>query len=181
MSAYPFENYQRLLEQVDALAARITGQLGKHMVCGPGCSGCCRHISVLPVEAFALRRALELTDVDRQRLIRQQALASGGERCPLLRDDQCLLYQARPIICRTQGLPLLLREADSLRIDYCPLNFNDLETLPGELAVDLDRLNQLLVAVNLHFCRQTGTPVERQGIAEALSGRISQDRHQGPS
>ncbi|RMF70667.1 MAG: YkgJ family cysteine cluster protein, partial [Alphaproteobacteria bacterium] len=181
MPANLLKNYQGLLEQVDALAARISGRLGEHMVCGPGCSGCCRHISVLPVEAFALRRALEQADSDRQRLIRQQALASDGEQCPLLRDDQCLLYQARPVICRTQGLPLLLREDNGLRIDYCPLNFTDLETLPGELAVDLDRLNQLLVAVNLHFCQQTGTPVERQGIAEALSGRISPDRHQGPS
>ena len=33
----------------------------------------------------------------------------GEAPCPLLRDGACLLYEARPVLCRTHGFPLRTR------------------------------------------------------------------------
>lgn len=90
------------------------------------------------------------------RLKERLAAWNNGDACPLLADDQCLLYEARPIICRTHGLPILVTEGDERRIDVCPLNCQGLETLPGEAVLDLERLNTLLVSVNVLYLREVG-------------------------
>jgi hypothetical protein len=57
------------------------------------------------------------------------------------------------------------------QVDYCPLNFRGVSSLPGSAVIDLDRLNETLVAVNLCFISspELSTPwPERLTIAEAL-------------
>ncbi|MGZ3809289.1 MAG: YkgJ family cysteine cluster protein, partial [Bacteriovorax sp.] len=61
--------------------------------------------------------------------------------CAFLYDDRCTIYEARPVICRTQGAPLFLQEENVL--DYCPLNFKEGDP-PKEDWLNLDRLNTLL-------------------------------------
>jgi len=44
--------------------------------------------------------------------------------CPNLSESgDCLIYESRPLVCRTFGLPL--REGDRYIGDVCELNFND--------------------------------------------------------
>jgi uncharacterized protein len=99
------------------------------------------------------------------------AAHAGGERCPLLGNHRCLLYAARPIICRTHGLPIIYSEGSERKVDCCPLNLGEGEQpLSGSAIIDLDRLNTLLVAVNALFLAHAdacGLP-ERLTIAEAL-------------
>jgi hypothetical protein len=75
-----------------------------------------------------------------------------------LHQDRCAVYTHRPVICRTHGLPLLVRSADGEQRDCCPLNAAPLglATLARADLIDLDKLNTLLGAVNLLFCRQAG-------------------------
>jgi Fe-S-cluster containining protein len=170
------DNYRRLLERVDALCLGIEGVLHGHITCSEGCSSCCTAISLFPVEAAALKAALEAMPADEARAIRRHvAEHAGDERCPLLSRHRCLLYAARPIICRTHGLPILYQEGDERRVDCCPLNMEQCESLPGTAVIDLDRLNALLVAVNALFLSQAEAPEglpERLTIAEALLGQI---------
>ena len=91
-----------------------------------------------------------------QQIIQQE---SSGESvaCPLLVDDQCSIYDSRPIICRTQGLPLLFEAEDgNLEVDFCPLNFtaeNATDELKENHLVPLDALNLKLSIANLEFCQ----------------------------
>ncbi len=86
----------------------------------------------------------------------------------MLVDDRCAVYESRPLICRTQGLPLLIEAEDGeAEVDFCPLNF----TAPDAVAdldethlVPLDELNLKLALVNLQYCRE-------QGIADDASGQ----------
>ena len=127
------------------------------------------------MEAASLNAALEALPADRAQAIRRHvAEHADGERCPLLEHHRCLLYDARPIVCRTHGLPILYTENDEQHVDCCPLNLEQCESLPGSVVIDLDRLNALLVAVNALFHSQSDAQddlPERLTIAEALLGR----------
>ena len=166
-------NYQALSERVAELCGRIEEQCREHLQCREGCDGCCRHLDLFWVEAVALAWAFRQLDPDRAAFIRRQAesTAAGGP-CPLLAAGRCLLYAARPLICRTHGLPLLLEAAGQRRVDYCPLNFQQADGLPPGALIHLETLNTTLAAVNALFVKElfgaACPPRARLSIAEAL-------------
>lgn len=50
--------------------------------------------------------------------------------CPLLGEDgACLVYEHRPMICRTHGLPNIDDSGESFSDLYCTLNFSDIDPL----------------------------------------------------
>ncbi|MDA8428148.1 MAG: YkgJ family cysteine cluster protein [Geobacteraceae bacterium] len=166
------DNYYQMVARVDALCRGIQDVLSSQITCSEGCSSCCTAITLFPVEAAALRAALEaLPQADRTAILRHVSEHAGEERCPLLEDHRCLLYDARPIICRTHGLPILYADGSEQKADCCPLNLTESEQpVSGSAIIDLDRLNTLLVAVNALFLSHAdanGLP-ERLTIAEAL-------------
>ena len=157
--------YRALLDRVDQLAAGIVTEYAGQISCREGCAACCTLQGVLPVEAASLALAWhQLPEAEAARLRTQLQQVDPGDRCPLLADDRCPLYAARPIICRTHGLPLLVEEPTGTRVDRCPLNFTGLTSLPGNAVVHLERLNSALVAANRHFlatCFAPGSIAER--------------------
>ncbi len=166
------KNYRQLIERVDALCVSIASSLGNQITCSAGCSSCCTSITVFPVEAAALRIALKsLPDRQAEEIIRHVSEHAGDERCPLLLHHRCLLYEARPIICRTHGLPIIFTTDSHRSIDCCPHNITETESLSGSNVIDLDKLNTLLVAVNSIYLTQTESVEEdiRVTIAEALA------------
>lgn len=174
MTRLPLENYLNLIRQLDSLCDRISSNLAERIACRAGCAGCCRHITLFPVEAVALSEAQRHLPPEQASPIRERArTATPDSPCPLLHQDICLLYEARPVICRTHGMPLLLTGSDGIRrVDFCPRNFQGAKSLPGDAVIDLDRLNETLAAVNALFTKEwegKGMPLkERFTIAEAL-------------
>jgi len=173
------ENYRQLVDRIDALCHGIEAALREHITCSEGCSSCCTAVTLFPVEAAALAAALDSMPAEQAAAIRDHvAEHASAERCPLLEHHRCLLYAARPIICRTHGLPIMYTENDEQHVDCCPLNLEQCESLPGTAVIDIDRLNALLVAVNALFLSQSdaqGFP-ERLTIAEALLGDLFRRR-----
>lgn len=166
------DNYKQLVARVDALCSDITAVLGDQITCSAGCSTCCSSITVFPVEAAYMRHALEnMPDRQAEEIRSHVAEHAHGERCPLLLHHRCLLYEARPIICRTHGLPIIYTEDGRRNSDCCPLNLTETGTVSGSHVVDLDKLNTLLAAVNSIFLSQTDTEAdERITIAEVIAG-----------
>jgi uncharacterized protein len=162
------KNYYNLLAKVDELCRRVTAECGEHLACRAGCAGCCKHLSLFPVEAAALATALDALPEDRAGHIRVLAGAATAAACPLLENGRCLLYAARPIICRTHGLPLLTGQGEEQRIDYCPENFKGTTSLPADAVLNLDLLNTTLAAINAVFTATEQSGQERLSIAEAL-------------
>jgi len=162
------ENYLNLLARVDELCAQTAQRFDSQISCRPGCDACCRHLSIFAVEAAALHRALGRLPGEDADFIRQAASAASPEApCPLLHRGLCLLYQARPIICRTHGLPLLVNRDGTSGIDFCPENFRDTASIPGSAVIDLDRLNATLAAISTLYLVSFPGP-ERLTIAQAL-------------
>lgn len=165
-------NYKQLVARIDALCGAIQASLGDQITCSEGCSSCCTAITLFPVEAAALQAALdELPEEEAEEIRRHVAQHTSGERCPLLSHHRCLLYRARPIICRTHGLPIIYTEDNQRKSDCCPLNLNDAESVSGSSVIDLDKLNPLLVAVNSLYLSQAeiSETSERMTILEALT------------
>jgi Fe-S-cluster containining protein len=147
--------YRALLEKLDSHAKRLRARYREHIACAEGCAGCCSLSSVFAVEACSM-----VLSADKRRKLFGRAAFSGaslkppvsGEagRCPFLFDDRCLVYDARPVICRTHGYPLLVEG----NVDYCPKNFTTLRTIESRFILDLDALNTLLASINIAFTKE---------------------------
>lgn len=166
------DNYKQLTSRVDALCGAIAEALEEQITCSAGCSSCCTAITIFPVEAAAMQEALnKLPEQQAEEIRRHVSNHKDGERCPLLLHNLCLLYEARPIICRTHGLPIIYDADGERKSDCCPLNLTDSESLSGINVIDLDKLNTLLVAVNsIYLSQADNTDTElRVTIAEAIN------------
>lgn len=168
-------SYKNFIKQVDASVAELQAHYSKHLICKAGCSGCCHHhLSVFAVEAETARAAIEALPADLRVRVEEQAhkVVERDQQgqpvaCPLLVDDRCSIYESRPLICRTQGLPLLVEAEDGEQeVDFCPLNFTEpgaVEDLDEDHLVPLDAMNLQLALINLQYCRETGLEDEASG------------------
>jgi len=177
-------DYSQLIRQVDELTARLSSRYAQHLVCRAGCSGCCHHhLSVFPVEAESVRQAIEALPEMTRGVIEKQArdvieleAQDKPVACPLLVENRCSIYESRPMICRTQGLPLLLvSEEGELEVDFCPLNFAEpgaTDDLDEDHLVPLEDLNFTLAMVNLQHCRKVGIADEESGQRQPIADII---------
>lgn len=89
-----------LHDKVDRAVDGLVQLHGDRLRCGPGCTDCCiDELTVFEVEADRIR------DGARALLEQQEPGPSGA--CAMLDDEgRCRVYEHRPYVCRTQGLPL---------------------------------------------------------------------------
>ena len=119
---------------VDALATRLHETHAARLKCGRGCSSCCvDDLTVYAIEA----RNIQSRHAD---LLTQATPRESGACAFLDGAGGCRIYESRPYVCRTQGLPLRwLEEIDDDALvemrDICPLNDagEPIEELPEEI------------------------------------------------
>ncbi len=163
--------YDDLCANADGFFETVLSRRRDDMLCASGCDGCCQvQLSVCAVEADAVRRALGSLDAKTKSALRLKAdaLAESGATsdpappCVMLdADGRCAVYEGRPLVCRTHGLPLMYADAPDVPVDaltasaerllvWCDLNFTK---RPPERAdvLDGDRLNGALALVNRAF------------------------------
>ncbi|HOC37670.1 MAG TPA: YkgJ family cysteine cluster protein [Thermodesulfobacteriota bacterium] len=168
-----FENYQNLLIKIDAFSSSITQRYQQDLCCARGCSDCCQQeLSLFPLEFFFLRHQIGSHPEVRRARTDFSSDLSAATACILLHKGSCLLYPYRPVICRTHGLPLLIRPDQGEFRDCCPKNFfqRPLQTIPAADVLDLERINTLLAVLNRAFAVQTGIdPGQRIGLNQLFS------------
>ncbi|MEM9462704.1 MAG: YkgJ family cysteine cluster protein [Myxococcota bacterium] len=141
------------------------------MQCRVGCARCChQRFGVFEVEAHRLRAALaRLARHDpqkRERVRRQADDPDAMHHCALLVDDRCTVYEQRPMICRTHGLPTLVRDPEGgASLQGCPLNFTT-EDPPTASVLDLQAVNAPL-SVMAQMWDGQGARVELAELARA--------------
>ena len=165
-------NYRSLLSRVDQHCGKIHAEFVEQIACRAGCSGCCRHLALFPVEAANLVTAVEQLPSEVRSLLAGRIHWPENGTCPLLLDDRCTVYDNRPVICRTHGLPLLADVYGIQTVDCCPENFRGAAALPGSAVLHLESLNSALVAINALFVAQNDeqrfTGKERFTIADII-------------
>jgi Fe-S-cluster containining protein len=162
--------YRALGDYCDALAQRVRERFGTAWQCRAGCGGCCQLSTVCGLEAVALLQAGLGSRFSGQ-------IGSGNGRCCLLREDRCLVYEHRPLICRTHGLPLVSETLTGGEVDCCPLNLPalaEVAELEMDLVLNLDRLTENLMRLNLAFFLVLGRP-ELAEARFALTSLVSGD------
>ena len=107
------DEYRALVGKVDDFAARVTAARQADLACRAGCDGCCQvDLTVSAVEAAAVRGYLAALPSEARAAVAARGRARLGDEggtpgCVML-DERgwCGIYPARPLVCRTQGLPL---------------------------------------------------------------------------
>lgn len=109
-------------------------------------------MSVFAVEAMAISLALSRLSPETLHHLREHAKTyPDSEICPLLENGICVIYESRPVICRTHGLPILVLQNGRHEADFCPLNFQNISSLPSRAMIDIEKMNQMLFAINAVF------------------------------
>ncbi|MBT8492384.1 MAG: YkgJ family cysteine cluster protein [Deltaproteobacteria bacterium] len=147
------------------------------MQCSSGCHDCCHtRLSITVIEATAIVRHLAALPDDQRAAIQRAAKGAIGEGCAAL-DEQgrCRVYTARPLICRSHGLPIRRREPGrSLPVvDVCFRNFaadGALEKVPESDQLDQDTLSTMSATIDAAFSDAVGAPRgTRIDLAELLA------------
>lgn len=176
LSPADFSGYRAFIERVDQFCHKISSDFASEIVCKAGCSRCCLHISLFPIEAALVAEVLTKLPEATLRLLAGRIDRAGDDPCPLLVADQCVIYQYRPLICRTHGLPLLIESDGVQRVAFCEDNFQGLAALPGSAVINLETLNSALAALNSHFAAATlqgDDPCARVTIADIIKSVIA--------
>jgi len=163
-------NYRLLLGKLDDFFAHAQEKYAAVMHCGPGCDDCCHtQLSVFSFEVALLVEAVgHLSPAVRQAIVARarQAEKDPQSPCPLLVDQQCLVYAQRPVICRTHGLALLVPESGELSV--CPRNFLGSKHIDGDCVLDLTPVNQLLSTLGRILTQQGELGSLRSSLNQAL-------------
>ena len=169
---------QGLADEIDRDFALIRGRHDDSMQCRSGCSACCRaRLSITRVEEAFLRRGLALLPEQTRQELAVAATDEKREMCPAL-DEQgrCRVYESRPLICRSYGVPLRhRREVNVVNppvIDVCDLNFVEtaLNVLPTEDVMDQTSIDTRISEIDADHCARKRLPQgERITLATILS------------
>ncbi len=162
-----------LRAKVDAFCARVADRYPGALACGPGCSDCCRReLTVTAVEGVGIAEVVAAAPpAVRAELARR---AREGAPCVALDPDgRCSVYEERPIVCRSHGVPIrFTSHAEGGKralpvIDACPKNFTGMELAsldPGVL-LDQETLSVILGSIDALFAGETGAP---RGVRRSL-------------
>lgn len=166
-----------LQENVSQFFTKVSSQNPELFQCKKGCSQCCYvELSAFSCEIqriidwySGLPKGQQTKLVELWKTQQVQSLAFGKTKtpCSFLYDGSCSIYPARPIICRSQGLGLVLEQAQ--KVDHCPLNYTD-KTPDKTDALNLERLNTLVSLAQMSYEDQAGNlpkqlKVEDQRVA----------------
>lgn len=165
--------YSKLTAWCDAFFKQSQQRCSSRIVCKAGCSDCCILQSVCAIEAIALSRYLKNERTEKPPLGQKK-----WDRCPLINNGICSAYVARPIICRTHGLPVLIDTDGTLTTHItCPLNFVDdePESIDRSSVLDSENITMNLMKLNLSLCIAVDLPTasaDRYSLEDILFERL---------
>lgn len=181
-----------LYAKVDTFFARVAARHPTELACAPGCADCCADdLTVTRVEAEAIATLLAARAERHARGADDAAPLSPAPRgaCAALSPaGACRIYPARPLVCRTHGIPVKtegeaiepLPKDDAKRhlpvvsaLSVCPKNFKatDLATLESADILDQTTLSSILFALDRAF---GNTRMDRVGLRELLERGIAE-------
>jgi Fe-S-cluster containining protein len=155
-----------LNQKVDAFFARVSERHGADMQCTTGCSDCCHvRLTITQVEAAAIRdlvaswpeswrrdlappQSLIQADGARETPDATHRGAETRPRCAALDAvGRCKIYEARPVVCRSHGVPIRLEQRGLPVVQACHRNFR--RTVPdADCVLDQATLSATLLAVD---------------------------------
>ncbi|HUM88474.1 MAG TPA: YkgJ family cysteine cluster protein [Prolixibacteraceae bacterium] len=168
-----FTDFEKLRKKIDLKCKSLHAINEKYMVCKKGCDECCMNFNLLPIEFNATLDAIKLLDI-------KINSNSAPNACPFLVDHECQIYEHRPIICRSHGLPILTmdEEGENWELSFCPLNFTntDEDYFEAEKCYEQDVFNSELYMINQDHSSLTGIDPHEMSDLHQLAERYSSER-----
>ncbi|MDQ3367876.1 MAG: YkgJ family cysteine cluster protein [Myxococcota bacterium] len=169
-----------LTAKIDAFFARVEDRHAADMQCQTGCSDCCHvRLTITSVEAAAIRSEVASWSAERRAGLADVGLKLALDARVGLRDrcaaldaaGRCKIYDARPVVCRSHGVPIRLAEATPASrgraslpvIQACFRNFTT-TVADADCVLDQTTLSALVLAVD----RGAGGDGSRIELAELL-------------
>ena len=144
-----FLKYKILMDEIQQQTTYLEKMHNKHMKCRNGCALCCIDFSVFPVEFYFI-----LNELKKKNFEPESDVNAENDICVFLKNNSCTIYQHRPIMCRTHGLPLLYANDDGeFELSACELNFTefDFDDFTDENTLPQDKYNSKLFLLNREF------------------------------
>jgi hypothetical protein len=158
-----------LTRKVDAFFARVDDRHGADMACASGCSDCCHvRLTVTRVEAAAVRALVTSWPAARRADLAPPVSCGPADRCAALDvAGRCKIYDARPLVCRSHGVPIRLRRGALPVVESCYRNFT--HTVPdADCVLDQATLSTTLLAIESAEAGPGG-PAQRVELAGLLA------------
>lgn len=133
------------------------------MKCSQGCSTCCiDELSIFSWEAAIITDWFyDLDPQEKAKWKKSQAMParpvgqSQENACAFLHEGACTIYEARPSLCRTQGMAMqYLDDQKKVKRDWCPLNFTEGSQCgppSPEDDLNLENLNKMLAQAQIIY------------------------------
>jgi hypothetical protein len=126
-------------------------------------------LTVTAVEASAIRDEVAGWSDDRRAALAATAAATSPDRCAALdASGRCLIYAARPFVCRSHGAPVRLAAERHRRalpiVQSCFRNFTRTQPDP-DCVLDQTTLSALVLAVD----RDAGGDGSRVELADVIA------------
>lgn len=141
------DSYKEILSRADLHFDEVRSRLGGHLECRLGCTGCCHGLfEIGSADVAMITEALRALDAATRAILvaRSKEILEAFDApairdcdesekdaffaraddvaCPALAEDgACTIYEHRPLVCRTFGLPI--REGRNYLGQECELNF----------------------------------------------------------
>jgi hypothetical protein len=172
-------DYEAVREKVDAFTSGTAERRRADLACRAGCEACCHvELEVSDVEAEAIRESLAALAPDVRSRLDERARRPSEGACVMLENGRCVVYAARPLVCRTQGHALRYPEgtldpaavrahAASGEVTWCPLNYVERPPARDDV-LDAERVDVLLAMVNR---RASTDPLRRTSLRALASER----------
>lgn len=139
-------NVNDLYQKIQEFENGISAETSALSHCRKGCSRCCyTDISIFEIEADNIRNWFKSLSEEKRTSLRSRLrneANTGG--CSFLYQEACTIYEARPLICRTQGLAFKFLVQGETFLDICPLNEKELEVIKEKEILNLDLINLIL-------------------------------------
>ncbi len=148
------EKYLKLLNEINSISQTLENEHKKHINCKSGCDLCCMDYSIFPIEFYFILEKLKKQNPEMDSL----EVGKSENECIFLKDHSCTIYNSRPIICRTHGLPLLYTNDDGeWELSTCELNFTKykFEKFTPKNTFPQDKFNSKLFLINKEFISES--------------------------
>jgi hypothetical protein len=162
----PSERLLTLHDTIDRRAREVAEQNRDRLQCRRGCCGCCiDDLTVFEIEASRIVRA-------HGELLQRGSPHPAGACAFLNAEGACRIYDDRPYVCRTQGLPLRwieLEATDPTEMrDICQLNSGGepIEELPESACWEIGPVEAVLVELQRELDGGSGRRVSLRSLFE---------------
>ncbi len=165
----------QLHDVVDDAVHVLLDELDQPLRCGPGCTDCC----IDDVTVFEVEAAWILDGAPQFFVEPDEPTGPIGACAFLGKGGGCRIYEYRPYVCRTQGLPLRWIDEDANgelveQRDICELNESRVELLElsAEHCWTLGPLEERLAALQAAVDAGELRRVTLRSLAEHLAGGV---------